>query len=348
MRKKIVVIILLLLLGGAGIRYYYYSTQATLPPRTSSQPTPPEYPVTVIPLAGAASDSDAELSSLAWYGEHLILVPQYPQRFDNQLFALPKADILSFLDGNSNEPLTPLEIPLKAPDLSSQIAGFQGFEAIGFIGEQVFITIEAESGGAMVAYLLRGSIAPDLSQIELDSNLLVDIAPQSDIANESDESLFIADDRVMTLYEGNGRNVNPSPKAHQFESNLTPLDTIMFPNIEYRITDATALDGANRFWVINYLFPGSINKLKPAPDPLFTDYGVGATHAQNQSVERLLELEYSPTGITFTDRAPIQLQLSDKTRNWEGIVRLEERGFLLATDKFPETILGFVEVMREE
>ena len=347
MRKKFSVIILLLLLGAAGIGYYY-STQATLPPRTSSQPTPPEYPVTLIPLAGAASESDAELSSLAWYGEHLILVPQYPQRFDNQLFALPKAEILSFLDGNSNEPLTPLEIPLKAPDLSSKIAGFQGFEALGFIGEQVFITIEAESGGAMVAYLVRGSIAPDLSQIELDTSLLVDIAPQSDIANESDETLFVYHNQVITLYEGNGRNLNPSPKAHQFESTLTLLDEIAFPNIEYRITDATALDGQNRFWVINYLFPGSINKLKPAPDPLFTDYGVGATHAQNQSVERLLELEYSPTGITLTNRAPIQLQLSDDTRNWEGIVRLEERGFLLATDKFPETILGFVEVMREK
>jgi len=29
-------------------------------------------------------------------------------------------------------------------------------------------------------------------------------------------------------------------------------------------------------------------------------------------------------------------------RNWEGIVRLDNRGFLLATDKFPTTILGFV------
>ncbi len=30
-------------------------------------------------------------------------------------------------------------------------------------------------------------------------------------------------------------------------------------------------------------------------------------------------------------------------RNWEGIVRLENRGFLLMTDKYPETLFGFVE-----
>jgi hypothetical protein len=43
------------------------------------------------------------------------------------------------------------------------------------------------------------------------------------------------------------------------------------------------------------------------------------------------------------DGPPIQMELtSDDARNWEGLVRLDERGFLIMTDKFPETILGFV------
>jgi hypothetical protein len=33
---------------------------------------------------------------------------------------------------------------------------------------------------------------------------------------------------------------------------------------------------------------------------------------------------------------------SDTPRNWEGIVRLDERGFLLMTDEDPDTILAFV------
>jgi hypothetical protein len=41
---------------------------------------------------------------------------------------------------------------------------------------------------------------------------------------------------------------------------------------------------------------------------------------------------------------PLQLQLLGDIapRNWEGLVRLEQRGFLLVTDKYPMTFLGFV------
>jgi hypothetical protein len=72
-------------------------------------------------------------------------------------------------------------------------------------------------------------------------------------------------------------------------------------------------------------------------------YGTGPTHAQKPQVERLIELQVKDAGIVLTDRPPIQLQLSsDVPRNWEGLVRLDDRGFLLATDKFPGTLLGFV------
>ena len=56
-----------------------------------------------------------------------------------------------------------------------------------------------------------------------------------------------------------------------------------------------------------------------------------------------VEFQYNEEGITRIDQPPIQLQLlPDDLRNWEGIVRLDDRGFLIVTDKFPETILGFV------
>ena len=61
-------------------------------------------------------------------------------------------------------------------------------------------------------------------------------------------------------------------------------------------------------------------------------------------VERLLAFQFTEDGIVLAPLAPIQLQLlpDDEARNWEGIARLDERGFLLVTDKFPETILAFV------
>ena len=45
-----------------------------------------------------------------------------------------------------------------------------------------------------------------------------------------------------------------------------------------------------------------------------------------------------------TDRAPIQFELLDEAspRNWEGVARLGERGFVAATDKYPETMLAFI------
>ena len=121
--------------------------------------------------------------------------------------------------------------------------------------------------------------------------------------------------------------------------------SLPFPTIEYRLTDATETDGEGRFWMINYLKDGGVKKLDPAPDELAAQYGLGLTHAEAQAVERLVEFQVTEEGVVRTHTPPIQLQLlDDQSRNWEGIVRLGQRGFLLMTDKYPETILGFVPI----
>jgi hypothetical protein len=120
------------------------------------------------------------------------------------------------------------------------------------------------------------------------------------------------------------------------------LGTLPFPTVEYRVTDATELDDDGRFWVINYFFPGEL-ALRPSEDPIAAAYGEGPTHAARSGVARLLEMQVTAQGVTLVDRPPVQLELGPLSlHNWEGIVRLEDRGFLLVTDKFPETILGFV------
>ncbi len=57
-----------------------------------------------------------------------------------------------------------------------------------------------------------------------------------------------------------------------------------------------------------------------------------------------MEFYFSIDGITVSDQPPIQLVLrgDGQSRNWEGIVRLDDRGFIIATDTYPETILAFV------
>ena len=45
----------------------------------------------------------------------------------------------------------------------------------------------------------------------------------------------------------------------------------------------------------------------------------------------------------MTKSEPIQLVLNeDSPRNWESIVRFDNKGFLIATDKHPRMILSFV------
>jgi hypothetical protein len=314
-------------------------------------PPPTEVAIQILPYA-LPGGAEAEISGMAWYGDTLILLPQYPQRYaenlpqssDGALFALPKEDLLSFLFSEQPPDAANISlIPLIAPNLSGQIAGFEGFEAIAFSAQHVFLTIEAKQSSGMMGYLISGTIADDLSQISLDSTSLVQIPPQAKLSNMTDEALFIAGNRVVTLYEANGAAVNPKPVAHQFDFLSQPLETIPFPNVEYRITDVTPPDGQGQFWAINYFYPGD-SKLKPGDDLLAARFGEGATHARYTTVERLLEFQYRKDGITLTDTPPLQLELIDDqhSRNWEAIAPLDDLGFILATDKFPETILAFV------
>ncbi len=303
--------------------------------------TATEQPVTILELTGPIAVPEAELSGLGWHGETLILLPQYPERFgegDGALFALPKADILTAIDGQT--PLTPAVIFLNAPGLKDSIPNFQGYESIAFHGDQVFLTIEAGEGTDMHGYIVTGEISADESKITLDTSNVVEIPTAFPSDNHTDEAVLIMGDSVLTLFEINGATLNSTPVAHAFDFELKPTGTVSLPNIEYRLTDAAA-DG-NTFWVINYFFPGDTD-LTPKTDPLVEKYGEGPTHAQQDQVERLVEMTYSPNGITFADAAPIQLTLDgDTARNLEGLVLLNDQGFLLVTDKFPSTLLMFV------
>ena len=61
-------------------------------------------------------------------------------------------------------------------------------------------------------------MAPDLSSLTLDTFAVVSIAPQDDTKNMSEESLFVVDQMVGTIYELNGSGVNISPVVPGFFS----------------------------------------------------------------------------------------------------------------------------------
>lgn len=315
---------------------------ANVPPELRGKA--PEQPVQLLPLGGALQSENAELSGLAWYGDNLILLPQLPG-WEHEaracLYTVTKAELLAQVDHTAAGPLEPRCIVFDSGGIEKNFPAFEGFEAIAFVGEQAYLTVETHKRTGK-GFLVTGRIAPDLSVLKLEASPQAVLTLPADLPNAGFETLVVSEQGVLALYEGNGARVNPAPAAERFDRSLLPAGKLPFPAIEYRVTDATAPDAAGRFWVMNYNYPGTADRFNPAPDPFMARYGTGPTHAQKPQVERLIELQLTPSGIVLTDQPPIQLQLIDVARNWEGLVRLDERGFLLVTDKFPKTLLGFV------
>jgi hypothetical protein len=308
----------------------------------------PEHSIHEILVSGPLSTADAQVSGLAWYGDTLVILPQYPGWFPNQqtsasLFSLSKAEILTHLNNSSSEPLIPNQIPFNDGGISSQIENFEGYEAIAFSQQKIYLTIEARDDDKWLGFLISGTVKPDLTEINLEPATLTAIPAPVDIINKSNEALVVAGDNIVSLFEVNGQTVNPNPSANLFDGQSLIRNQIPFQSIEYRITDATPIDENSQFWALNIFWPGEF-WLLPLDDPIADLYGEGSTHANSISVERLLKFDYSPQGISLANHPPVLLELADPedTRNWEGLALLDNRGFLIITDEFPDTILAFV------
>ena len=301
-----------------------------------------EVKIKQISLSGLITNPNQEISGMDWYKDNLFLLPQNLGGF---LFMIPKNQIQDALLIKNSDPILPRQINFITPDYFSLIDGFDGFEAIAFQGEKVLISIEVESNDTMVGYMAWGQIDPETFEIKIPKENLKKIKTPIQINNMTFESIIVHDNRAILIYEANGLNFQESvqqPVISLLDFSSTPIH---FPNIEYRITDATRIDQNGRFWAINYFWPGDKKRLKPAADPIAAAYENGKTHQSSDVVERLIEFEIKDKIIKFSDHVPIQLELDkDAPRNWEGIVRIDDKGFLIATDKHPEMILGFVPI----
>ena len=301
-----------------------------------------EVKIRQISLSGLITNPNQEISGMDWYKDNLFLLPQNLGGF---LFMIPKNQIQDALLIENSDPILPRQINFITPDYFSLIDGFDGFEAIAFQGEKVLISIEVDSNHTMVGYMAWGQIDPKTFEIKIPKENLKKIKTPIQISNMTFESIIVHDNRAILIYEANGLKLQESvqqPVVSLFDFSST---TIHFPNIEYRITDATRIDQNGRFWAINYFWPGDKKRLKPAADPIVALSDKGETHQSSDVVERLIEFEIKGEKIDFSDHEPIQLELDkDAPRNWEGIARIDDKGFLIATDKHPRIILGFVPI----
>ena len=308
--------------------------------------------VAVIPLKlpDRISAASFEYSGMGWFGDYLVLLPQYPQgkEFTREpnLFAIAKQDLLAAITDPDLE-LPVRDIPIENSDLRSVIKGFEGFESILFVDQNVYMTIESRAGDPMMGYLIRGVVNGDLESITLDVNSIVELRPFSSELNATFEGMTYWNGSLYVMYEHNSMRNVKQPVAYQINPDLENIREIPFPVINYRITDATISDVDGKFWVMNYFFPGDTH-LAVDQDSLVEEYGEGKTHAENDPVERLVQLQIENDQISRIDQPPTYLQLLDNdiARNWEGLVMLDNLGFLLITDSFPGSVLGFCPILR--
>jgi hypothetical protein len=331
----------------------------------AAQDTAEETPVQMIELTGPAASLDAEFSGLAWYGDTLVLMTENPFLYadagiSGAFFALQRADILAYLDAEDPAPLEPVAVPIYGPDIPEAVSAFgvlfDGFEAITFVDapnafadDQVFLTIEAYTADeVMRGYLVWGTVIGDLEGIDLRLAESLELPSQSDIRNKSYEALLNLGDSIVALYEANGADVNPDAFGVRVDLATGETSPVPLDNLEFRLTDVTSLDADNRFWAINYYYPTDGFDF-PEDEPLYAQYGRGASQVTSESEERLVEYEVTEDGLVLVERAPVQLlqEEGNKERNWEGIVRLDDRGLLIVTDRYPQTLLGLVALPAE-
>jgi hypothetical protein len=291
-------------------------------------------------LSGLITNPKQEISGMDLYNDQIMLLPENLGGF---LYMISKGEILNALEKKEEILIEPKQPAFHSPDYSKSIPGFEGLEAIAFNGNNVYITLESKDNKMMRGYLAWGTIDPTTKEVTIPKKNLLELETPIQVNNMTFESLLIHNDHVILFYETQGINLQKS--VWQYRVSLTDFSVskIEFPNIEYRITDVSRMDDQNHFWAINYYWPGDAKYLKPAPDPIVMKIKEGKSHQKSDAVERLVEFEFKEDKIQLSEREPIQIELDEKaSRNWEGIVRLNDRGFLVATDKYPEMILGFI------
>jgi hypothetical protein len=302
----------------------------------------------MIPLQGDIASRNAEISGLDWYNDQLVILPQYPDRFTengvSHLFKISKKELVVWIDGEAAKNLEFGRIKFLEHNLPDMIDGFQGYEAVLFNGEKAYFLIEARNNGVMSTYLTEGSVSEGCQEISLNQDVLILISLPENLKNFAFETLLMVGDKLIAIYEANGINISSNHFLTMIDLQTHQTSTLPMPPIEFRITDATRLDEMGRFWVINYYWPGDFKLLNPARDDLQLISDPPFNFREDVAVERLIELQYTTAGINYTRSQSVYIggDANSDSRNWEGIVRLDDRGFLIMTDKHPKTMLAFI------
>ncbi len=302
-----------------------------------------ETEVITLPMNEYASDPSMEFSGLAWYKDKLILLPQYPSKINGDGFLyIEKREIYNSIKNGSE--LNPQFLKVDLTGLEEYDSHGSGFEAIVFREDKVFVSIESMSFSETISIIVRGIIDSVNMSIDFNEDIQLKLPVTSGINNFSEEALFLADSSLIAIHELNSEK---NSTAFKIPFDLSGFNKIDFPQINYRITDVSEVDDSGRFYVINYFWEGEDSKF-PLDDKIAEKWGIGKSTLKYSNIERIVEFKINKNEIQVLEKAPIYLELKEYGRNWEGIVKLDSLGFLLVTDKFPKSILGYVSFDKEK
>ena len=273
-----------------------------------------------VPLDGLITDRKQEISGMTTYKDNLILLPE---NLNGYYFYIPFDEIMNTL--RTGDKILPIQKTFTTRKLKERYPGLDGFEAIAFNGDDVYIMVEVRIDGKMAGLLLWGTIIPSTMEIDIPEENIMLIKPPAQIDNFSFESLTITDGQLIMIYETNGSKTIDKPFQYVVNLDDMSINKTPFPNIDFRLTDATSVVD-NKFWMINYYWTGDKETLGVPND-------VG--------IERLVEFKLGYNGIERSSSEYITLDNLDDPHNWEGLVRFG-RGFLICTDKWPRMVLGYI------
>ena len=273
-----------------------------------------------VPLDGLITDRKQEISGMTTYKDNLILLPENRNGY---YFYIPFDEIMNTL--RTGDKILPIQKTFTTRKLKERYPGLDGFEAIAFNGDDVYIMVEVRIDGKMAGLLLWGTIIPSTMEIDIPEENIMLIKPPAQIDNFSFESLTITDGQLIMIYETNGSKTIDKPFQYVVNLDDMSINKTPFPNIDFRLTDATSVVD-NKFWMINYYWTGDKETLGVPND-------VG--------IERLVEFKLGYNGIERSSSEYITLDNLDDPHNWEGLVRFG-RGFLICTDKWPRMVLGYI------
>ena len=274
-----------------------------------------------VPLDGLITDRKQEISGMTTYKDNLILLPENRNGY---YFYIPFDEIMNTL--RTGDKILPVQKTFTTRKLKERYPGLDGFEAIAFNGDNVYVMVEVRIDGKMAGLLIWGSIIPSTMEIDIPEENIMLIKPPAQIDNFSFESLTITDGQLIIIYETNGSKTIDRPFQYVVNLDDMSINKTPFPNIDFRLTDATSVID-NRFWMINYYWTGDKETLGVPND-------VG--------IERLVEFKLGYNGIERSSSEYITLDNLDDPHNWEGLVRFGN-GFLICTDKWPRMVLGYIE-----